>query len=316
MLSKLISDNYTLELKELKLIDSHFGTKIFLAQTNKGKYIVKTLPSGSEDMENEGHITEYLYNNGISVPRLLKTNIGTYHVETEKFQFHIQEFIEGETLKVNTAPEWFLEKSANIIGKVHNVLKDYRKLKTNFDGVFFDKSNVKGSINHYSEKLNDSIKVNDKKLISERIDHLERILLFDIDPSKLTYSNSHGDFHIGQIIADSENLTVIDWTAACRLPVCLDIITPYVFSSPECRDGKINGDGLKRFISNYSKYFSLNDYDIKIMPYLFYYQQIICGYSPPYDGIPETYIPICKLINNFTKWLYENVETLSKELYE
>ena len=44
-----------------------------------------------------------------------------YHVETEDFQFHVQEFIEGVMLKENTAPEWFLEKSADILGKIHSV---------------------------------------------------------------------------------------------------------------------------------------------------------------------------------------------------
>lgn len=51
-----------------------------------------------------------------------------------------------------------------------------------------------------------------------------------------------------------------------------------------------------------------------MMPYVLYFQQIMCHYAPPYDNIPDEYKPLCKLINNYTNWLYENVETLSDEL--
>ncbi|MCL2774236.1 MAG: phosphotransferase [Oscillospiraceae bacterium] len=316
-LIKLISDNYDVEVKDLKLIDSYFGTKIFALQTNKGKYIVKTLLPYTQNMENEGHITEYLYDNGISVARLLKTNRGMYHAETEEMQFHVQEFIEGETLKVNTAPDWFLRKSAIILGEIHNVLKNYDELPTQFGGDFFGKSNVSGIKHHYAERLEEAINQENTLLIpllEERIKHLERISSFDIDADRLTYSNSHGDFYIGQIIVNDENITVIDWTSACKLPVCLEVIMSYVFADPKCRNGEIDNDGLKEYINHYSQYFSLNDYDIQIMPYLYYYHQMICNYSPPYDDIPETYKPICNLIINVTNWLYKNVDDLSKKL--
>ena len=75
----------------------------------------------------------------------------------------------------------------------------------------------------------------------EQIRHLERISEFKIDTDKLTYANSHGDFPIGQVIVKDYDITVIDWSSACRLPVCLDVITSYVFASPNCGEGA--GDG-------------------------------------------------------------------------
>ncbi|MDF2542463.1 MAG: kinaselike protein [Herbinix sp.] len=317
MLHKLISNNYDLEVKNLSLIDHHFGTEVFLAETSKGKFIVKTLPLGIVGMENEGHITEYLLNNDISVARLLKANNGMYHIETDNLQFHIQEYIQGETLRVNTAPSWFIEKSAHLIGKIHYALNNYSELKTSFGLDFFNDDNVNGSIRYYSEMLNEANKQKDDSLIyalEERLKHLKRISTFVIDVDKLTYSNSHGDFHIGQIITNNENLTVIDWTSASKLPICLEVITSYVTSDPECKSGQIDSNRLKRFIDNYSKYFSLSSYDVEIMPYLLYYQQLMCHYTPPYRNVADSYKPICELINNFTNWLYHKVDTLSKEL--
>ncbi|MCL2772313.1 MAG: phosphotransferase [Oscillospiraceae bacterium] len=318
MLNKLISDNYDLEVKDLQLIEGQF-CEIYTMQTNKGKYVVKTLHLGDHDMEQEGHLTKYLYDNGISVPRLLKTSGGMYHVETEDMQFHIQEFIEGRTWKVNTATEWFLEKLAVTIGKVHDVLKNYGELKSVMSDHFLNKNIINYLKDHYTEKLNEAITTQkDKQLISdleERVRYLERVAKFDININRLTYSNSHADFHMGQIITDGENLTVIDWTSACRMPICFEVIRSYVFAAPECGNGEINSDGLKRYINNYLKYFPLNDYDIEMMPYVFYFQHMIWNYNPAeYDNIPNAYKPIRDLIINVTNWLYENVDVLADEL--
>jgi Ser/Thr protein kinase RdoA (MazF antagonist) len=317
MLNKLIIENYGMEAKSILLIDSHFGTEIFLAETDRGKFVVKTLPLYVKGMENEGRITNYLYNNGINVAQLLKTNNGQYHVKTSEIQFHVQEFIEGKTLSVNTAPVWFLQKSAHILGKIHNILKNYRNLDTSFGEDFFKKSNVMKTINYYTQLLAKASDENNTSLIpdlEERLRHLERIALFDIQANKLTYSNSHGDFNIGQIITNNEDITVIDWTSASKLPVCLEVIVSYTTEDPSCMNGKIDINGLRKYIQDYSRYFTLNDYDIQIMPYILYFQQLMCHYEPPYSNVADTYKPICNLINNFTKWLYENVEILSNEL--
>lgn len=317
MLSKLIYDNYNIEVKKLELIDRHFGTEIWIAQTDMGKYIVKILPLYMNGVEVEGYITEYLYNNGIHVARLIKTKDNTYHVKTNDLQFHVQEYIEGKTLKINSAPEWFLEKSAITLGKIQNVLKSYGELKTSFNANFFSKSNIDNVKEYYTKELN-MVDNNNITLISEleeRLKHLDRISSFDIDTTKLTYSNSHGDFHIGQIITYNRDITVIDWTSASRLPVCLDLMMSYTMADPKCAHGKIDSDRLKKYMHYYLKHFNLNDYDIQKMPYVFYYQQIMCHYNPPYINVADSYKPICRLINYFTNSLYENVEIISNELH-
>lgn len=317
MLNELIAANYGMEINDVKLMDSYFGTEIYLAEANEGKYIVKVLPRSVPGLEKEGFITDFLFSNGIPIARLLKTKNDGYAVKTEKLQFHVQEFIEGEVFKVSTAPKWLMESSACILGRIHAVLQNYVELRVNFGADFFHKENALERQQHYANRLNEAADTENPSLVhglEERIKHLNRISAFDIDTEKPTYANSHGDFYIGQIIAKDKKITVIDWTSACKLPAALEVVMSYVFAAPECKNGKISGDGLKRYIDHYSRYFHLNDYDIKIMPRLFYFQQIMCHYSPPYDNIPETYKPVCRLINCFTDWLYHNMESLEKEL--
>ena len=206
---KLIMENYDLEINDLRLFEGQFCA-MYSMKTNKGRYFVKTQPHEVKGMKNEGYITDYLYNNGISVPRIFKTKSGMYHVETEDFQFHIQEFIDGEILKENTAPEWFLKKSADMLGKIHSVLKNYDgELLPIIGNHFLDKSAINYFKNHYNERLNEAVNQKNNRLIpllEERVRNLERVSAFDIDINKLTCSNSHADFHIGQIIADGKIL--------------------------------------------------------------------------------------------------------------
>jgi len=320
MLSKLIADNYRIELNSLKHFDEqNVGADIYLAQTNNGKYIVKVR---SEDgMKNEGHIAEFVYNNGIPAAKFLKTKSGDYHVKTEDYQFHVQELVDGEVLDLNTAPEWFLEKSSGILGKIHSALKDYAGLPAHFDGGFFSKSTTDERKAHFAKLLEEA---KDEQaspafisLYKKRLKHLERISAFDIDADKLTYSNSHGDFYILQAVVKNQDITVIDWTNACRLPICDEVIRSYIFASPKCKDGKIDSDRLKRYVSKYSKHFHLNDYDIQIMPHLYYYKQMICNYTPYeiyYGSIPDSWKAKSTLIANISDWLYENVEMLARDL--
>jgi aminoglycoside phosphotransferase (APT) family kinase protein len=212
-----------------------------------------------------------------------------------------------------------VEGSARILGRVHTVLQDYDELRTNFGGDFFRKENALERKQYFIHQLNKVINTESASLniaLRERIKHLERVSAFDIEPEKLTYANSHGDFHIGQIIVKDRKTTVIDWTLACKMPVSLEVMMSYVFADPECKRGRISGDGLKKYIEHYSQHFHLNDYDIMIMPRLFYFQQIMCHYPPPYDSIPDTYKQVCSLINSFTGWLYQNTEMLERDLYK
>ena len=311
-LNSLISQHYGIQINKLTLIDSHFGTEIYLLESEAEKYIVKSLPLYFDDINHEGHITEYLLDKGIPVAKLLKTNSGEYSVKTEKVLFHLQDFIDGETLNLNTAPDWFLSKSSDLLGKIHNVLGGYKELKTNFGGNFFAKNTVNKAIERYKKELDTADKKNTLLIstLERRLEHLNRIWEFDIDTTRLTYANSHGDYHIGQIITKNQELTVIDWTSACRLPVALEIMMSYVTADLRCSDGKINSDNLKRYTEIYSKHFQISKYDIEIMPYVFYFQQILCHYDPPYDNVADSYKPMCDLINRYTDWLYDNVEKL------
>ena len=320
MNKKIIENNFNLIVCDIQVLDKHFGTELYLINTDVGKYIVKILPLYMENVKNEGEVTEYLYNNGLKVARFMKSNEDAYVVKTPEFQFTVQQFIEGESLSVNTAPDWFISKSADFLGQTALLLKDYEGLSLRFGKEFFSAKTVRRKLWQYKKELSKAKKANEMNIVpiwEEQIWHLKKISKFHIDTKKLTYANSHGDYHIGQAIIHNNDFTVVDWSSACRLPICLDVITSYVFSNPSCANGEIDANGLKKYIRQFAEKFPLTEYDIRAMPYVLYFWHCMCNYRPDeLADIPETYRAIAKLINNFLNWLYDNVEELSEQLIE
>lgn len=313
-IKRIIEDNYNLTVTEMHLLDSHFGTEIYKADTEKGEYIVKAMPSGMELSENEGLITEYLSCRRIKTALLCKSKQGSFIVKASDKQITVQEFISGKTYAVNTAPDWLMIKSAETLGRINAALWDLPRSSLRFGAGFFNKEAATSKKRRLERELAGAEK-GLKPFYEEQIRDLERIESFDIDTDKLTYANSHGDYHIGQLIAENNDVTIIDWASACRLPVYLEIATSYVFASPSSRDGIIKADGLSAYICAYTKYFRLTEYDIKAMPYVMYFWHCMCNYTPrELPDIPESYRPVANLIQKLLAWLYDNVDKLSQVL--
>ena len=61
MLHKLIMKHYGMEIKNISLLDSHFGTEVYCAETKTDKFVIKILPLYVKGVENEGYIADYIY---------------------------------------------------------------------------------------------------------------------------------------------------------------------------------------------------------------------------------------------------------------
>lgn len=58
MNSYLIESNYDLKVSDMKLLDKHFGTEIYVVDADTQRYIVKVLPLYFENIDIEGFVTE------------------------------------------------------------------------------------------------------------------------------------------------------------------------------------------------------------------------------------------------------------------
>ncbi len=316
----LIERSYPLHVTRLQLLDRHFGTEIYALTADTGKYLVKALPLAFDDVYREGPITEFLAARGLRVARLLKNKNGDFVTAANTYRFTVQEFIEGNTLPVNGAPDWFLEASAEFLGRTVQVLWEYEPLPLRFGEAFFAPENARRRLREYERELAEAREAGctaEIPLWEEQIRHLGRISEFRIQTDRLTYANSHGDYHIGQAIVQDRSLTVVDWSSACRLPLCFEVVTSYVFASPSCADGAIDAAGLRRYIRTFAKHVPLTTYDVQAMPYVLYFWHTMCNYRPnEYAALADSYRPIARLIRALLNDLFHRADTLASELSE
>lgn len=128
MNSQLIESNYALKVSDIRLLDKHFGTEIYIVDVAAQKYIVKVLPPNCENVENEGLITEFLYRRGHKVARLfggasaLQRDIA--RVITASRNLHETAAISHHTAdcKVLNLPEIELQAYCHIRRNAHNII--------------------------------------------------------------------------------------------------------------------------------------------------------------------------------------------------
>ena len=313
-LRRLTMEHYRIEVQQIALLDAHFGTEIYVLQAvDGGKYILKQLPVQWGNMESEGRISEFLSACGIPVPKLLRTRGGAYSVTNGETHFHVRPFIEGETPELNSAPDWLLRKSAQMLGRIHSALKDWEPLHSRFprDEDVRDKM---GALWHQLHSETDPADKSTRGEIKEQLMHGVKILEVPTEEDGLTLGNVHGDYYIGQLIVDGEDVAVIDWASACAMPTCVEVILSYAFAAPSCKAGRIDAEGLREYIRQYAEFAALNPRDVAMMPHLLYRQLYLTNYAPPFADVPEGYRPISGLINRLLNWLHDHADALSADL--
>lgn len=288
MFKQLLQSQYGLNIKSMKKSGIGAGSDTWLVYCEEGNFVLK-YPAVSEinHPEREPELCEFLNNHGIPVCSFLKNHCGSYFSEdSQGRKFTLQKMIQGTTPEWNTASEVILQESAELLGKIHSILKDYPELPVGIGEIFFQYMTPQRAIESYHRSLAIAHSRNDRQIEKDlkwRISLIEHFPDMSFDLHKLTLRNTHGDFFISQFICDQGHLiAVIDWTTACVHPVIWEIMRSYVYSSPKCIDGQIDMKELQCYIQSYCQYGTLSEYDMKNLCALFYYQIAVCDYYGQY----------------------------------
>lgn len=324
MISKLIEENYnigsTLNIIKIK---NGYGSICFHVLTDKGEFILKNAEdNGMNNPKNEPKLHEILESEGIPVSKFYKANNGEYILNHNSNIYHLQSFIKGEIYKPNTSPQWLMDESAIMLGKIQKVIDKMYKLPTGMGEEYFKHMSTEKSKISYIETIKTAVIKNDENIIKDieyRISLLNGIKKIDIDMSRLSCKNTHGDYSINQIICGENSINaVIDFTSACVHPICWEVIRSYSIADRECADGNINIENLKKYIERFLKYGELNSYDLKIMPYLYFYQLLFPNYYKQYylskHSNRELLLDNAHFSTKLCKWFECNIDTLSDEV--
>lgn len=326
----LIKDRYDIKnIQDIIRIDDSSANCYHIISNSK-QYFFKEIQSSYslEKVQNECKINDFLRERNIPTTEFYKTLNGEYIWEYKNHVFHLQPYIDGKAYKMNTAPEWLINDSATFLGKIQSALRDYPMLEDGFGEKFFSEWDVKSSIEYYKIMIEKSKNIEDERIKLKIIEDLKfklsilpKIERFNFEYNKFTVSNSHGDYSILQILCDTKKINkIIDFTSACSLPICWEIIRSYTYADPKCINGnEIDIKNLKLYIKSYLKFNSLRAYDLKMMPYLYYYHlaRSKFGYREyilePANNKKQL-LEFAFWRTNMCRWLDKNVDLLSYEL--
>lgn len=124
------------------------GSDTYFVTCADGKYVVK-FPALSEINHPgaEPELCEYLNCQGIPCCHFLRNNTGNFlSTDANGRLFHVQKFIEGRLYGLNEAPDWLLIQSAQMLGKIHAILKNYPGLPVGIGADFFQCMLLKRSL--------------------------------------------------------------------------------------------------------------------------------------------------------------------------
>jgi len=319
----MVNLHYGMEVLKISKLTIGAGSNTYFIITTSGKYILKNANiNEANNPQNEPPLCEYLLTKGLPVSEFIRNTDNEYIFLHEKDKYHMQKFVDGINYEWNEAPNWLLCESAQMLGKIHTALSDYSPLPIGIGESFFKYMTPEAALQSYEKSYKYAKQINDDNSIEDIAFRIELIKRFSVPAIKidmLTCKNTHGDYFISQLICgDSKINAVIDWTTACVHPTIWEIMRSYIYAAPECRKGEINTETFIDYVDEYLKFASLTEYDIKMLPYVFYYQISVCDYyNQYYQSTADNrniYLQQAALSTKLMKWLDKNADDFSKLL--
>ncbi|WP_410770280.1 phosphotransferase [Fontibacillus sp. BL9] len=321
---QLVSSNYNIgDICTVSRVASGIGSISYYIRSSTGEFILKDHElNGMNHPENEARILDTLRDANIPVSEICPTKQGSYVLEDDSKMYHLQKYVEGTVYSRNAAPQWLLDNSAKMLGQIHAAMKMLVPLPTGMSQGFFDYMTPERAASGYEGTLELALSKGDNEVveaIQAKLRMLKAFTGFSFHVSKMTCINTHGDYKIQQIICGENKINaVIDFTSACVHPICWEVIRAYLSADPACADGKLNIDHFKRFISSFLENGNLNAYDLKIMPYVYYYQNLVSDYFKQYytsdHQNKESLLEDALLSMKQCLWFEENISKLEDQL--
>lgn len=291
-IENVLEDDYGLEISAINPISTGVGGDTFHIAAVQGEYIFKI--SDTNEMNHpdaEPILCSHLLTKGIPVSEFLMNKAGEWVTAFDGRVGHLQKFFYGKPFPMNGAPEWFLAESPRLLAGIHNALRSFSPLPIGIGSDFFRYMIPERAETSYRRSMERATACGNGQILEDlkfRIDFLHKIRGWQFDISRLTCTNTHGDYTVNQIICEDNQIeAVIDWTSACVHPVIWEITRSFFYADPFCRDGNYDPERFRTYVSSYSQLAPLNDYDRDNLLKLYYYQLAVCDYYGQYLDAKE-----------------------------
>ena len=268
MMEHLIETHYGLRVQGLARVNEGVGGDVYTVETHTGRFVLKGTRHGDERACNEPRLVAFAARQGIPVQECLPTKDGEDFFHRGGKQYNLRPWADGAVYSYNKAPAWLVTEAARMQGKINAALAGFESLPQGIgpDSLAYLRSDAPRE--SYGKTLALAKKAGDASVVEDirfRISQLHMLQEKTYDFSRFTIGNAHGDYKIQNLVCGEGRIAaVIDWTSACTLPLCLEIIRAYAHAAPV-----FSLEGLRAYTDEYQRYAPLNDYDLRMMPYFF-----------------------------------------------
>ncbi len=239
-MKNMLKEQYGLEVRRMERAQEGAGSDTWFMECEQGKLVVK-YPCESEinHPEREPQLCDFLLKAGLPVCEFVKNVQGEFLSRDGQGRlFHVQKFIEGKVYAWNEAPDWLLKEAAEMLGRIHTALKEYKDLPIGIGADFFRYMTPENALGAYRNSLQTALEKEDAEVVEDlqyRMGLMKRFPKYWFDLEKLTCQATHGDYFISQWICGEEKMeAVIDWTTACVHPVIWNVWCHFFIISWQC----------------------------------------------------------------------------------
>lgn len=248
----------------------------------QGEYFLKEYQEtfSESDLKQEIELNNYLINSSFPTAKIVSDKNGNYYSFFKDRFISVQEFVSGVSYVNHDLPDGFLYQAAEILGKLHNTLKNYG-LPTDMGCDWVNDLDIKKALCAYDEliELANTVegseiqhRIKDDLLFKKNL--IDRVASYGQCFKKLTYKSTHGDYTAMQFLCDKNGIkAVIDFSSARKLPAVWEIMRSYTQSAADCANPfDFDVNKFCEYVRVYMNCSCLTEYDLKYMPYAYLYQ--------------------------------------------
>lgn len=285
--NRLLKDKYNIITSSIVPISMGAGGDNYFVNTASEKYVLKIVEDDQMNHpQEEPYICYYLRQKRIPVAEFIKTNNGDYSFNLNNKIVHLQRYIEGFTPKLNEMSDECVLEALKYLALIHRALDDYKLLPKGLGEDFFIHMTPDNARKSYLASLEQAKNNNELDIVDDiefRISFLDRLADIKINPNKLTYKNSHGDYTSNQIIINEGLISgIIDFTSASCQPVVWEFTRFFYHADCSAQKGVLDRTKFKYYLAKFLDIEKLNEYDLENILKVYYYQLAVCNYYSQY----------------------------------
>lgn len=275
----LVNKEYGIEVQRAERLP--LGTaNCYRLYTSNQSYFLKEFQSSMQEtaLLREADLTRRLAERGIRTAQFIRTKSGGPFIVEQGHLICLQEYIEGTAYGYDDFPKELLMEMGALLGRLHTAMAGCTLPSDKIEFTEASLAQTEAKLARLLSVLEAHRTDKNYQKIKQDLHEKSRILQQNRQWMEIcrhaACAPSHGDFQGCQLICgDGHIRAVIDFSAACTLPLVWEVMRSYVQTSSFCRRAaKIDADELLQYVAAYLQQAPLSQADLAAMPYVYLWQ--------------------------------------------